>query len=199
MKERIRSFVAVALPEELLQRLAELSSQLRRLRLDGSFPRPESIHLTLKFLGEVERKSLSRIEDGLQQCVSDICPFELIPGALGAFPDLKHPRVVWMGFQPSPSLQHLHERVEKALTREGFAAENREFRPHLTLARLKSSRNVAGFQNFLREHTSERRQGVVPVAEIKLYQSTLKPEGAQYHVLASFPLRGKPEGPLASQ
>ncbi len=181
----IRAFVAIELSQDLLLHLRGLTDQLRSLHLDGRIPRPESIHLTLKFLGQVDRDQVTSIQRALQESARQVAPFDLPIGGLGTFPDLRRPRVLWVGVGECQSLWKLKSSLEARLGGLGFPGDKRSFRPHLTLMRFKSVPSRERLVGFLRSETQVGELGVLEVTEIHLYQSVLKPQGAEYQKLVT--------------
>lgn len=191
----MRLFVAVEIPGAVRASLEALLAELRRDVRDVRWSRVESIHLTLKFLGEVEEPRLGPLSGALEAAASAAAGgFEVGVGALGTFGDPRRPRVVWAGVRdPAGGLAALQEAVEAACEGCGFPREERAFSPHLTLARPKGpSRDLsralparAGWEG-----------GRFAVASIVLFQSLLKPEGAAYLPLRVLGL-GAPKGEAA--
>ncbi len=188
----IRSFVALSLPADVRARLEQYGRELKSLGLYGSFPKAESFHLTLKFLGDIPEAKVDAIDAALERAVIGIAPFHLDVRGLGAFPDTSSARVVWIGFDQSEPLSLLQARVETALEDLEFPPEDRPFRPHLTLARLKSKENLRALQTYLREAGPVATAGTVPVEEVVLFRSDLRPDGARYTRLRAARLQGKP-------
>jgi 2'-5' RNA ligase len=173
--------------------------------------RPEGIHLTLKFLGDVDREQLPEIERALCSACAPHAPLELRVGALGCFPNARRPRVLWVGVQaPGERLVHLQRDVERAIIPLGYPADRRGFHPHLTLGRVKAPRSAASRPNRKQAagldalgDSLERaaRQGAsvrgAPVQgdtyrvdAVHLMRSELLPGGAVYRELAACPLAG---------
>ncbi len=184
----IRAFVAIELSQDLKEQLKGLAARVRSLHLDGRIPRPEFIHLTLKFLGEVDRDQITSIQEALRESVRQFEPFELQVGGLGTFPDLRRPRVLWIGVEECQCLWKFKQALETKLEALGFPRDNRSFRPHLTLMRLKSAPTPELLAGFLRSEAQNGRLGVLGVTEVQLYQSVLKPQGAEYHKLVTVKL-----------
>jgi RNA 2',3'-cyclic 3'-phosphodiesterase len=180
----IRSFIAIDLPSDLRESIAAVTTRLTRLRLDGRFSKPEAIHLTLKFLGNIEEKRIPDIQGVIERSAAGIAPFSLAVRFFGVFPHLKNPRVLWLGVEQSESLNLLQKRLEGSLAELGFEAETRPFSPHLTLIRLRSARNSAELVRFLKQE-GKREVGTLPVDAIHIFQSILRPDGAEYRRLVS--------------
>lgn len=188
-EERYRLFVAVDPDERTRRRLAKMLEALKgavgRARWTASFPRPENLHLTLKFLGTVEAARLPEIGQQIAR-VGSTDRFEIAFEGLGAFPSRSRPRILWVGVtQGAEALKSLAEQVDRYFAEVGFEPEGREFKPHLTLARLKTARGSA---TSVLENVSPREAGSSPVTEITLYRSELGPGGSRYTPLVTIPL-----------
>ncbi|HXK61911.1 MAG TPA: RNA 2',3'-cyclic phosphodiesterase [Acidobacteriota bacterium] len=184
----IRSFIAVDLPQEVRARLHEYGRELKELGLKGSFTRPDSFHLTLKFLGNIAEQQVEEIGSALEHAVRGAKPFQVDVRRLGVFPGPSNPRVVWMGLERSEALESLQQRIEEAAEALGFGREGRPFRPHLTLVRLKSKDNLKALGEYLRKAGPEASAGTVLVNEVVLFRSDLRPDGARYSRLRTVPL-----------
>jgi 2'-5' RNA ligase len=142
--ERVRTFICIEMPEEIRRRIEELQRSLRSIDAQASWVRGKNIHLTLKFLGDVERGRIERVIEGVAGAALEIDPFEIEVGGAGCFPSPRRPRVLWVGLvRIADELRELHRRVENSLARSGFARDEKKFSPHLTIARLRSERNAA--------------------------------------------------------
>ncbi len=187
----IRIFVAIALPEKVLKKLEEIIGELRQLSLEGRFLDSRSIHLTLKFLGNVEEEQIPHINGALEKSAQGIAPFDLKIQRINVVPHLRNPRVVWMGVNGSEALGELRERIERRFEEIGFPRETREFKPHLTLLRIKGGKNLEKLVNYIETQGVIQREIVVVGAdEVHLYQSILKPSGAEYRKRARVELSG---------
>lgn len=144
--------------------------------------RPENIHLSLKFLGEVEESREPELRTALKQAVGTRRPLTLEITGFGVFPDYHRPRVLWAGITPEPGLELLQDGVERAFAPLGFPTEARPFRPHVTLARAARDARPRDFTG-LEEILAGLEFGeTVTVAEVDLMQSTLQTEGPVYQV-----------------
>ncbi len=175
-----RSFVCIELPEEIKKKLAELQSRLRPLARGAvSWPKPEGLHLTLKFLGDVDPGRLDAAADALLAGCAESHGFQVSLRGTGGFPDLRAPRVLWAGLsEPSGELEKLQLRMEQAFRANGFAPEERPFSPHLTIARVKAPREVAALARQWQATVVENL--CFSVQEVVLMRSDLRPEGAVY-------------------
>ena len=184
----IRAFIAIQIPDDLLKRIETEAKRLKNLRIDARFTKKSSIHLTLKFLGDIDENLVASVGDALQESARALDRFRLGIEGLGVFPIRKTPRVIWIGVRKEPMLVELHQQVEANLQGLGFETEGRPFRPHLTIARLKSSKNLAGLEDFIVMEGAEFKIGTFEVGAVHLYQSLLYPDGAEYRQLSTHTL-----------
>jgi len=182
-----RLFVAVDLPQEIKQELELLQNELRKFARDVKWVRIEGIHLTLKFFGYVDATKVPAIKEALQPVADTSTAFSVKVQGCGFFPNSRRPNVLWCGII-SPELLVLQEKVEESMARLNFEKESRAFAPHLTLARFRDPRGLL----LLAQNIETRREttvGEFSARSLCLYESILHREGAEYHVLESFPLR----------
>ncbi len=176
----MRLFVAIDFPEPVREQLARISHGLPGAR----WVPPEQLHLTLRFIGEVEG---SRALDLGQALAGVDSPhFDLQLQGVGFFPPRKKPRVVWVGVDKNDSLVRLRNRIESVLTGAGLEPEGRKFAPHVTLARLKNT-PASRVGRFLEQYS----MFYVPpftVTEFRLYSSVLNARGARHFVEQVYPL-----------
>jgi len=176
----VRAFIAIAVPESLLKSCQDIVAQLRGLNLQGRFAKTQSIHLTLQFLGNIEEDQVVGIAQVLEQAGREVAPFDLEVGRLGVFPQLANPRVVWLGVEPVDGLLKLQSKIQRGLEPLGFPREKRDFHPHLTLFRLKSRKNLSPLTEYLKAEGPHQKACMIQAEQIHLYQSILKPQGAEY-------------------
>jgi len=197
----IRTFVAIELDEEIRKAIAGIQRQvqeqlMKQLRHTASdvrvqWVRPDSIHLTLKFLGDIDEARVEDIRAALLSAVRTQSRLAVEVGGLGVFPDLRAPRVLWVGlFGQVDALMRVAAEVEAALTGVGFPPESRPLSPHLTLARIKErSRDVGKGLADSGLMTQPFRVGSLAVHAVCLMKSDLKPSGAVYSRLVEVPLK----------
>ena len=192
MRESLRLFVALELPVHFKEALEDIIGQVKGRGLTSvRWVDTEGIHLTLKFLGNVPSERLQEIVSGLEAPLLDATPFTLALDRLGAFPNLKRPRVLWVGISGEmDALLALQQRVEACLEPLGFPREERRFSPHLTLARLGDSTDHRLAGEAL-SAASMPQTGPMAVDGVSLMKSTLLPSGAVHQRLAFFPLRSR--------
>jgi len=180
----MRVFLAVELSSTVRDRIAVLHDEWKARIWSARWVRPENLHLTLRFLGEVEPSVVAALVETLPESVRDCRPFSLSLRGGGCFPNAKRPRVVWVGVDPVPDeLGRLRRAVDKAVRRHGFGPEGRGFDPHLTIARFETSKTPEKSVPLLMMALEERDFGEFPVSEIVLLESRLSPRGASYHAV----------------
>ena len=181
----MRLFVALEIPSEIRENLAALIREMRAIAAKEKWVRAENLHITLKFIGEVAPEKVNPIRQALALVHSD-SPVRLDFRGLGFFPNEKHPRVFWAGMEASPNLQKLAADIEMATEKLGVPREQRPFSPHLTLARLETRKLPPNLQAAVRENIA-REFGAFETGQFHLIESKLKPSGAEYTTLQSFP------------
>ena len=194
MTHTIRAFIAIELSPEVKSALADLVEKLRRAHVPGlRLVRPEGIHLTLKFLGNVPEDQVEPIVAAVSRVAQSHRAIALELGDAGAFPNQDAPRVLWVGVEGDlMPLVSLQKQVDAALASLGFARDKRDFSPHLTVARIRDGTS-----------STDRRQAAeallsagigtgfrIEVSSVSLIQSTLLPDGAVYDRIATMPLAG---------
>jgi 2'-5' RNA ligase len=176
----MRLFVAIELPPEIKQGIAMIQDDLRAAGANAGWTRPEGIHLTLKFLGEVEESKVNEIREALASAVGTKDKLSLAIAGAGAFPNVKNPRVLWLGVSGDvEKLGLLQAAVEDAMVRLGFEREERKFSPHLTLARIKFPKPQDAWQQKI-EGIRDVKLGEFKADRVSLMKSELKREGAVY-------------------
>jgi 2'-5' RNA ligase len=181
----MRAFIAIELPETIRAALGRKQDSFRSLSPNARWTRPEGIHLTLKFLGEISDAKVREVSQSLK----NLSPFESFAIGLkgfGFFPDARRPQVFWAGVDAPPNLSQVAEQVEEAMQKIGFAREGRPFRPHLTLARFKVPQPQPALQALLRQQ-GEQEVGHFEVSEFFLFESRLLPQGAEHRKVERFP------------
>ncbi|MEK6583291.1 MAG: RNA 2',3'-cyclic phosphodiesterase [Nitrospirota bacterium] len=181
----LRCFIAISLPEELKAKISGIQEKLKAAGADVSWTRPEGMHLTLKFFGEIEDKRIPKIEKALDTAVDGIPTFTLSVSGMGTFPDMRRPRVIWIGLkEDGGNLLRLQKGVEEELKKTGFPSEDRRFTAHITLGRVRSNKNIDKLLKLIEEEKVEEL-GSFDVSEVHLIKSELKPAGAEYTELYS--------------
>ena len=184
----IRSFIAIELPEETRKTLSAVQEELKRSGAGVRWVRPSSIHLTLKFLGNINPAQVENIASVMVQVVQDEPPIGLLLGGLGAFPSQRKPRVIWVGLKGEVQrLGQIQARLENGLEPLGFTREKRPFRPHLTIGRIKDRRRLHSLVDAMTALELPQFNSF-DADEIILYKSDLRPTGAIYTKLRRMPL-----------
>jgi 2'-5' RNA ligase len=185
--EEIRSFIAIELPEEAKEGLSRLKKELERG--EHKFVKwvdPWGIHLTLKFLGNIPSKQVTKITEAIKEAAQGISSFHLEISGLGAFPSLRQTRVFWVGIGGEvDKLSRLQQNIDSALATLGFAKEERSFMPHLTLARIRQGASPPERRSFgeLVDSINFEDKYPIKVEAISLMKSQLTPAGAIYTCL----------------
>ena len=187
----MRIFIAIDLPNEIRKQLKDLQRKLRPLTNSSKWVAPESIHITLKFMGEVPEKKIEQIDEALAGLAWK--PFTISVHGVGFFPGARSPRVFWAGMD-APTMQGLTEELDARMEPLGYEKERRAFRPHITLARAKGTRIDGDLVTASTEY-AERDFGSFLADRIFLVQSTLKPTGAVYAKLKEYALAPRSTSP----
>lgn len=188
MAETIRAFIAVELSDQIKETIQNFQEQLKPLGCDVSWVKPDNAHLTLKFLGDVNIKMIPSVTETLANSCRDMRSFDTALTRPGVFPDLRHPRVVWMGLDDTDgNLARMAESLETALGNIGFKKEKREFQAHVTVGRIKSGKNIQRLSESLERYPLPA--GITQnMRSICLYKSLLTSGGPIYSILASYSL-----------
>ncbi len=180
--ESVRAFIAVDIGSEIRARLNEFQGTLKTAGADIRWVKPENMHLTLAFLGNIPVSRIKPLETALLEQAANTEPFTLTVQGTGIFGRRSRPSVVWAGIQEHSALINLQQSVVSALGRAEIPFENNHFRPHLTLGRFKSLSHLDDlFQLLEEEH--ESYFGSVTVDSVQTIKSELKPSGAEYTIL----------------
>lgn len=184
----MRLFIVLSLPAAERERLHAATRPLREADLPVRWVDLDSLHLTLKFLGEVRPEHVDEVGETLLAVTAKQSPFRVPLAGFGALPTLRRPRIVWARAEPVPELRFLKHDLEWGLAELGFEREDRAFHPHITLGRAQRNARAGDFralEGLLREL---RYDAVLDVSAASLYRSTLLPEGARYESLLEAPL-----------
>lgn len=187
---RTRVFLALAPPMGIRKQIGTVQTRLRQQWRGGvRWVHLRDIHLTLKFLGGITAREIATVCATVREITATAAPLALEVCRLGAFPNVKKPRVLWLGFHGDIApLMQLQRVIDERLASCGFEIEERPFRPHLTVARLKTPRTLSGLEDVV-EQGAEFTAGRFTARELTLMKSELTPRGAVYTALARFPLR----------
>jgi 2'-5' RNA ligase len=175
----MRTFIAVELPENIKKKIEEVQAPLKRTNTFVSWVKPGNIHVTLKFLGEVPEERIEEIFGATEKALEEAGRFTMSLKGMGGFPNLKRPRVIWIGTgSGGEELSFLAKRIEEETEKIGFPKEKRSFSPHFTIGRVKSPKNIE--QLAARVESSDFQTEEVEVAEVVVMKSQLTPAGAIY-------------------
>ena len=182
----MRAFIAISLPEEIKKFLAHVQDELKATGADVKWVKPKNIHLTLKFLGEIDEEKLKAVNEILKETAETQKQYTITVGQAGAFPNINSPRVIWMGIEKgTDTLKQTAQVLDEKLQKIGFPKEEKPFSAHITLGRVRSARNRTKLTETLKklseaqlQHTSE-----FPVTAITFFKSTLTPSGPIYEIV----------------
>ena len=183
----IRAFIAVNLAPMIIEEIAKVQVSLQTAKGDIRWTRAEGWHLTIKFLGDIVRSQVEPILETLREALRTQPSLRVSAQGLGAFPNLRRPRVLWAGLS-GDGLTTFSEAIETALLPLHFPPEDYEFTPHVTLGRIRSLRGWERVLAVVKEH-EQTRFGESMIDHVVLYQSELRPEGAVYRPLGSIALQ----------
>jgi 2'-5' RNA ligase len=187
----MRLFFAIELADDVQDLLDEATTSLRAEAPELAWVERKKRHLTLKFLGDLADDALPRLVDAADRAAAAHGPMEMSVRDIGAFPNFRRARVVWIGVEQERRLELLHHDLELACESAGFEVEGRPFRPHVTLARVRSPLPVGRLKTLARVARSVRVRASVPVEHITLFESILAPSGARYRHVHSATLGGR--------
>ena len=183
----MRTFVAIELAKELTSKIDQVQTVLRKTGADVSWVKPQNVHITLKFLGEIKEEKIDEVSQAVEKSVKGLKSFKVNLLGLGGFPNLKRPRVIWIGIEKGKEiLAELYPKVEEEFFKIGFAKENRAFAPHLTIGRVKSPKNIENLASEINKILFQTED--FEVKEVVVIKSTLLPTGSVYTPLKIIPL-----------
>ena len=184
---KIRCFIALPASPALQQEFSRLQLRLKASEASVRWERPEKFHITLKFLGDTDESLLSSLTSSLNASVQGIQSFTLSFRSVGGFPSSEQPRIVWVGADDHPTLATLHQHVEEVCSTFGVKKDDRMFHPHVTLGRVKGTRNIHRLTEVLKNITFEPLD--FRCAEIRTMRSELLPTGSSYTLMSAIPLQ----------
>ena len=189
--ETIRAFIAIELTEDIHARLDDIQQQLKKTGADVKWVKSSQIHLTLKFLGEAPLDKIDSIISALENTVESKPPFQIELTGIGAFPKIEHPQIIWIGTEKGKEeLKEIAFELEEKLETLGFKKEDREFSPHATLGRVRSSENRFALIKALKGF--QMNAPLTQKAEhLSFIKSTLTPQRPVYEVLKKVELKGR--------
>jgi len=179
----VRAFIAIDLEPGLKSAVGDLLRRLNATQADIRWTQSDGLHLTLKFLGEIDEAGAGRVMTVLGEVARRHGPFDLRLKGTGAFPGERNPRVLWVGVTAGPELAQLQSELERALEVEGFVQEARPSKPHLTLGRVRGrGRSLDRAMTELGAHGRDDFGGMT-VGKVALFESRLHPQGAEHRIV----------------
>ncbi len=181
----VRTFISVPIPVAVQKQARLMQGRLQAAGGDVKWVDPSQIHITLKFLGDVDFTPPGKLREAVAAAIHDEPPFSLRLSGLGTFPLAGVPRVIWAAIDGDlHRLLSLQKKVETAVVEQGFPPEERPFSPHVTLGRVRSPRNTAQLKELLKGMESTEL-GQFAVTEVRVMKSQLAPSGPHYTILHS--------------
>ena len=178
----IRAFIAIEISPEAKKTLAELMRELIKSDADVKWVKPENIHLTLKFLGNITEEQQIKIQEILDKNLKDFNSFKIKLDGIGAFPKIEYPRVIWAGTSGEEIMKQIAKLIDEKVNKLGFPLEERSFKAHLTLGRVRSGKNKEKLAAAIKKLGNLNGPEFL-VNNISLFQSTLTPTGSIYKLL----------------
>ena len=186
-----RSFIAADFPDRIIEKIGLIQKSLKEdIPSFVNWTNLDNIHLTLKFLGEIKLEKIQGIEESLDNIAFDTKPFSLELGGIGAFPNWRNPRIIWVGFEKSESLNSLVRLIEASMSNLGCQKEVKPFSPHLTIGRIRDYFRKEDIQILEKKScTLKRIADITQVSEIHLYKSDLFRLGPVYTLIHTSPFK----------
>jgi 2'-5' RNA ligase len=185
----IRSFLAFELPQEIKNEVVRISAAAKNSGLDAGWVKPDNIHLTMVFLGDMAERDMPDILSSKDNAVKGTTPFEISLSGMGLFPDIRRPRVMWLGLNgDTEGLSALRERLQSPLAVFNVEQEKRPFTPHLTLARFRRPLKDTGLLKRLIDKYSDITGPDGRLDELVLFKSDLRSGGSVYTKMHAWPL-----------
>ncbi len=189
----LRAFIAIEIPEEIKRQIASQTAGLRQVvGRSVRWVMPENTHLTLKFLGDISSTNIDFLAQAVKTEAGQYLPFEISVDGLGAFPNVRRPRIIWIGLHAPTDLTRLQHNLETATARLGYVSDEKPFSPHLTIGRIReqlSSDDTQSLRGAL-ENSKVGLLGNFAVKSVHLFQSELKSGGPIYTCLSTAVLGG---------
>lgn len=181
---KIRAFLAIDLKEEFKPQIKEIIEDFKTLNTDIKFVEVENLHFTLKFFGDVDENKINQISEIVSNTLEGFDPFNLKIQGCGAFPNLNHIKVIWLGTEENTILNSLHNDLDEEFSKIGFKKDFR-FSNHLTIGRMKSAKNKNQVKEKLNDYKTVEI-GEMSIGRISLKKSTLTPNGPIYEDVKVF-------------
>ncbi len=182
----IRTFIALPTQSEAQQAIAEVQAELKATHANVKWESYDKFHITLVFLGNIEQSKLESLSAALAKSIQQFPSFTITYESIGAFPNIRNPRVIWIGTKSNQTVLDLQVTTGRICAEFGFPQEARAFHPHITLGRVKETRNFVRLTEAIKTITFEPIETFCP--EVLLMKSELHPSGSVYTILKSLPL-----------
>ena len=190
MSDNIRTFIAFKLPKNIISSIKKIQEDIKSCAVKAKWINPENIHLTLKFLGNINHTDIERISETIIDTVKGHSPISLAAKGIGVFPNIKRPRVIWVGITGEiEKLTGIQKDIEKNLEELGFPREKRSFKGHLTLGRIKGKINPKKLLDTMKKFERFKSESFI-ADKVFLFKSELKSTGSVYTELKSIPIGG---------
>ena len=183
---KIRAFIAIPVSDEAAAAFNNVQAELMESAADVKWEKPDKFHVTVKFLGDIDESILAELGRELNDSLGKRPAFDLNYATVGAFPERGVPRVVWIGAESTETILRIQEDVERVAAAHGIPRESRPFQVHITLGRVKGTRNVDRLTARLKSVTFKPL--IVRCTHVHIIRSELKPSGSVYTLLKSIPL-----------
>jgi len=191
MSDTTRAFIAIELPEEIIAFIRKIQEGVKSYGFKARWVRPENIHLTLKFLDNINSEDIKKVGDAVISAAGENASMSLGAKGIGVFPGVKRPRVIWTGIAgQTKELADLQKTLDGKLETVGFSKEKRPFKGHLTIARIKGKVDARQLIDAMKEFGRFESKTFM-ADEVVLFKSELKPSGAVYTKLMSAALCAK--------
>ena len=185
----MRTFIAIELPNGIKNQIGQVQAPLKETKAFVSWVKPGNIHVTLKFLGEVPEEKIDQVFSATEKAVEGAKRFTMSLKGMGAFPDFRRPRVIWVGAgSGTEELSQIANKIEEEMEKIGFPREKRGFSPHFTIGRVKSPKNIEKLMELVK--SSDFQTEKIEVNEVVVMKSQLHPAGAIYTPLRKELLAG---------
>ena len=186
----IRSFLAFELPHDVRKKVAKISGEIKKTGLNAKWVKPANIHLTVIFMGNIDEEDIPGIISKIDNVACLYKNFDISLGGMGLFPDLRRPRIIWLGLDgETDRLSSLRNDLQKSLESFGIKQERRPFNPHLTLGRFRKPVKDRALLNKIIDEYGNIGGPEEKLCELVMFKSELKPGGAVYTRIHSWPLK----------
>ncbi|OQB74921.1 MAG: 2',5' RNA ligase family [candidate division TA06 bacterium ADurb.Bin131] len=189
----MRVFVGIKITSSIMEKLKEVLSFLQEYRNQIRTVRPENLHITLKFLGNITHNMYSQFSENLQNSITEFSPFEVAIEGIGFFPSKNRARIIWVGIKKNNPLENLYKIVEDSAEKINILPDNKKFHGHITVGRIKTDIHP-NLINAIEEKFKERNWENMRVENITIFESILHPDGPKYKELKTMTLGGTENG-----